>query len=52
MLKPRKKTKVKQKQSRNRSDLLVDEFGAKTRYKDASMTPHALSPHWNEEGKV
>jgi hypothetical protein len=37
---------------RDRSDLSIDEFGAKTRYKDDSLSGHALSPHWNEKGKV
>ena len=52
MGKGRKGAKEKRKQSRNRSDLTIDEFGATTRYKDDSLSGQAMSLHWNEKGEV
>ena len=52
MEKTRKGTQGKKKKSRDRSDLSIAEFGAKSRNKDVSLSGHRLSPHWNEKGKV
>ena len=52
MSKPRSDTKRKKKKTRARSDLTIEEFGAKTRYKDDSLSLYDISPHWNAEEEV
>lgn len=48
----RKGNKKKKIVRRDRSDLAIEEFGEKTRYKDESLSGQDLSPHWNEKGEV